>query len=192
MDDSPWNSLEVVKIVLAFLTPLLLLGLGFVINRVGRRVEDSQWANRKLIEQRLEVYDRLAPGLNDLYCFVRVRGDFRAVTPPKAVELKRGLDKEFHINKFLFSERFSSSYHEFIGLMFDEGGKVATDARIRVDPERQRMEMGDEVWDTAWEERFSPPEKQNERKAIGDAYTAFMQRFAEELGVMPGEEGKAA
>ena len=58
MDDSPWNSLEVVKIVIGFLTPLILVGLGFVINRAARRVEDAQWANRKLIEQRLEVLGR--------------------------------------------------------------------------------------------------------------------------------------
>lgn len=192
MDDSPWNSLEVVKIVIGFLTPLILVGLGFVINRAARRVEDAQWANRKLIEQRLEVYDRMAPWLNDLYCFVVVSGDFRAVTPPKAVELKRKLDKEFHVNKFLFSERFSSSYRGFISLMFDEGGKVATDARICVDAKTQKKEVGADRWDDGWNVRFAPSGKRRNRKAIAAAHDIFMKRFAEELGVMPEQEPKPA
>jgi hypothetical protein len=115
VEDSPWNSLEIVKIILAFLTPLLLLGLGIVINRAARRVEDAQWANRKLVEQRLDVYRRLALGFNDLYCFVMVLG----VTPPKAIDLKRKLDKEFHINKFLFSNTFARAYHRFMDRVRD-------------------------------------------------------------------------
>lgn len=192
MAASPWTSLEVVKVLLGFLTPLILVGLGFVINRAARRVEDAQWANRKLIEQRLEVYDRMAPGLNSLYCFVAVSGDFRGITPPGVVELKREVDKEFHINKFLFSERFDSSYHRFMSLMFEEGGRLATDARIRVDAKTQEREMGPDLWDDDWNKRFWPPAKKDDRVAIAAAYDAFMRRFAEELGVMLEREPKAA
>lgn len=191
MEESPWNSLEVVKVVLAFLTPLLLLALGVVINRASRRVEDAQWANRKLVEQRLDVYGRLAPGLNDLYCFVKVVGDFRAVTPPKAIDLKRKLDKEFHINKFLFTNRFAHAYHRFMDLAFETDVDFATDARIRVDPDTQHDEMGDALWQADWDTRFSPPAERNDRDEIGRTYDAFMKCFADELGVMPRERRAA-
>jgi hypothetical protein len=180
VEDSPWNSLEIVKIILAFLTPLLLLGLGIVINRAARRVEDAQWANRKLVEQRLDVYRRLALGFNDLYCFVMVLG----VTPPKAIDLKRKLDKEFHINKF-YSATHSLVHITDSWIAFETHVDFATDARIRVDPNTQHAEMGDALWQAECETRFSPPAERKDRNEIGRAYDSFMKCFVEELGVMP-------
>jgi hypothetical protein len=190
--DSPWNSLEVVKILIAFLTPLLLLGLGFVINRAGRRVEDAQWANRKLVEQRLEIYKEMAPKLNDLYCFFMVRGDFRNIDPPKALSLKRELDKSYHINRFLFSADFSWLYERFMVLAFETFTGVGRSARLRVDPETQRGEMGLILWKDEWEAMFSPVPERRTRDAIAAAHDEFLWRFAEELGVRSENERKAA
>jgi hypothetical protein len=44
---SSWNSLEVAKLAVGVLTPLLLVGLAVLINRTAQRVEDAQWANRR-------------------------------------------------------------------------------------------------------------------------------------------------
>lgn len=66
MEDSPWNSLEVVKIVVAVLTPVLLLALGVVVNGAARRVENAQCANRKLVELQIDIYKEMAPRLNEL------------------------------------------------------------------------------------------------------------------------------
>ena len=192
MDDSPWNSLEVVKIVLAFLTPLLLLGLGFIINRAARRVEDAQWENRKLVEQRLELYKEMAPKLNDLYCFFTVRGDFRNIDPPRALGLKRELDKSYHINRFLFSADFSLLYERFMVLAFETFTGVGRSARLRVDPETQRGEMGPTVWKDQWAAMFSPVPERRSRNAIAAAHDEFMWRFAADIGMRRKNERAAA
>jgi hypothetical protein len=183
LDASLWNSLEVVKLAVAILTPLLLLGLGIIISRAARRVEDAQWADRKLIERRLELYDEMAPLLNDLYCFFALVGDFRAIDPPRAIALKRELDKRFHVNMFLFSASFTRGYEVLMNLCFETFAGVATDARLRVNPEVQMAEMGDDRWQDAWWDLFSPEAKRSGRGSIKDAHAQLMQTFADELGV---------
>lgn len=74
-----WSSLEIVKLAVAACTPF----------------ERAQWTNQKLIERRIAVFDEMAPLLNDLFCFFRFVGDFRAITPPEAVSRKRSLDRGF-------------------------------------------------------------------------------------------------
>jgi hypothetical protein len=192
MEGSPWNSLEAVKVAVAILTPVLILVLTYIVNRAARRVEDAQWANRKLIERRLDVYDRMAPGLNDLYCFFATVGDFREIEPPDAVDRKRKLDKEFHVNKYLFSKQFGDFYRQFIRLAFEENVDYATDARIRADPETQEDEMGKDRWKDGWGKLFSPKGKRNSRFEINQAYERLMECFAQELGVTPRQELKAA
>ncbi|MDP8929448.1 MAG: hypothetical protein M3O70_12990, partial [Actinomycetota bacterium] len=69
-----WTSLEVAKLIVAALTPVLIFALGVVVTRAARRVEDAQWANRTIIGKRLDVYSELAPSLNDIYCFFTMVG----------------------------------------------------------------------------------------------------------------------
>jgi hypothetical protein len=180
---STWNSLEVAKLAVALLTPLLLVGLGLIINRAARRVEDAQWANRKLIERRLELYDEMAPMLNDLYCFVALVGDFRRIEPPRAIELKRQLDRLFHVNMFLFSDAFARRYQALMQLCFETFVGSGADARLRVDPQDQEAEMGIDLWCANWRDLFSPEGRRMDRGRIKDAYAELMQTFADELGV---------
>jgi hypothetical protein len=188
MDDSPWNSLEVVKVVIAVLTPLLILGLGLVVNRASKRLEDAQWGNRKLIERRLDIYDSMAPKLNDLFCFFSLKGNFREVSPPAAVKRKRELDKLFFVNRFLFGEQFSAAYFRFFDLCFEHDAAVATDARLRTDPHKQKAEFGS-GWDDSWGPLFSPTAEWSSRTEVEGAYGELMRRFADELGVRPQTAG---
>src|SRR5262249_50217103 len=161
----------------------LLLGLGIIVNRAARRVEDVQWANRKLIERRLDLYEEMAPLLNDLFCFFALVGDFRQIDPPQAIALKRQLDKLFYVNKFLFSASFARRYEILMNLCFETFVGIARDARIHVDPQIQMDEVGIDRWQDAWQHLFSPEEERSSRDRIKDAYMQLMQTFADELGV---------
>jgi hypothetical protein len=185
---STWNSLEVAKLAVALLTPVLLLGLGVVITRAARRVEHAQWANRKLIERRLELYDEMAPLLNDLYCFVGLVGDFRRIEPPRAIELKRRLDKLFHVNKFLFSDAFARRWEALMDLCFETYTGYGNDARIRVDAESQEAEMGSSDWRAEWRVLFSPRGEHTQRGRIKYAIAELMETFADEIGVREKEK----
>jgi hypothetical protein len=128
---SEWNSLEAVKLLVAFLTPVLLFCLGWRVTQTARRVEEAQWANQKLIERRLELHQRLAPLLNDLLCFFTWRGHFRSIDPPQAIEIKRELDRIFFANEQLFSEGFAARYKEFVKLCFAHWGHEGEDAKLK-------------------------------------------------------------
>jgi hypothetical protein len=120
-DDQVWNSLEVAKLAASLLTPLLLLALGIWVHRISKRFEATQWANQKVIEKRLSVYDELAPLLNKLLCLYTYVGDWKELTPPEIVQTKRDVDRIFYINEFLLTD-VVERYHEFIALCFDMHG----------------------------------------------------------------------
>ena len=92
MPAGDWTWLELTKILVGALTPLLLVILGFVINRAARRVEDLQWTSRKVVEKRLQLYEEMAPRLNDILVFFLLVGHFREVTPPDVIKKKRNSD----------------------------------------------------------------------------------------------------
>ena len=75
-----WSSLEILKLVVGALTPLVLLFVGVWVNRIAKRVEAAQWANQKLVEKRIAIYDELAPILNDLYCYYKCVGNYKDFT----------------------------------------------------------------------------------------------------------------
>lgn len=154
-EGSAWNSLEIAKLAISVLTPLLLVFVGFVVSRAARRIEQAQWANRKLIERRLELYDELAPKLNELFSFFALIGDFKGITPETAISLKRNLDRSFFVNRYLFSDRFASLYQDFIGnkCFAPYSGGTGHAAKILASRARQQSERG-ESWKGEWETLF--------------------------------------
>jgi hypothetical protein len=176
-----WTSLEIAKLIVGAATPVVVLLIGFVINRAARRVEEAQWANRKLIERRLDLYEEMAPGLNDLYCFFHLVGNFRDVTPPEAVRRKRALDKAFYINEFLMGPEFQSRYHDFMNACFKTFSGTAQDAKVRSSVALQRQER--QGWDPEWEGCFVARDEETPADVVGQRYEALMKTFAAAIGV---------
>src|SRR5918996_534018 len=139
-----WSSLEITKLVVSALTPILLFVLGYMVTKASRRVEEAQrdaarrveeaqrdaarrfeeaqWASRKLIESRLALFEEMAPKLNDLFsCFMLV-GQFREVTPPEALSRKRELDRIFHSHAPLFSPEFRTDIRTSLTSAFSFSG----------------------------------------------------------------------
>jgi hypothetical protein len=148
--------------------------------RTARRFEEVQWMSRKLAERRLELFGEMAPLLNELFCFFRLVGDFRRVTPPRALEIKRDLDRVFHINRYLFSEKFRTSHELFMDRTFQIFVAYNQLALIRTSPEQQRLERGDN-WREEWGAMFSPSDERRDPVTIGDAYNAVMKALADDV-----------
>lgn len=89
---------EITKLAVAALTPVAVALLGLWLNRHLKRLEHLQWANQKIIEKRLEVYSKLAPVLNDLYCYLDYIGDWKHKYPIAILGLKRSADREFYVS----------------------------------------------------------------------------------------------
>jgi len=68
MADS-WNSVQIVTVIVAAATPVTVAVLGVIFARASRKIEQVQWANQTVVTRRLDVFDKLAPGLNQLLCF---------------------------------------------------------------------------------------------------------------------------
>lgn len=182
-----WNSYAIVSLVAAFLTPVLLFLLGLMVARAARRIENAQWANRKLIERRLELHKEMAPVLNDVYCFFTTRGHFREITPPDALEMKRQLDKLFHTNRNLFSPEFQKSYYDFMGLCFIEYSKLPEDAHLNAQSSWMREQRSHRGWEPEWDERFVEMTTAESKETVEQQkrkYETLMAAFADDLGVV--------
>jgi hypothetical protein len=181
-----WTSLEIVKLVVAASTPLLVFALGIIVTRAARRLEDAQWASRKLIERRLELYDEMAPLLNDLLCFLTLRGHFRDISPREALDTKRRADQLFFVGRHLMEDDFGEYYLTFIDACFKHYVGTGRDALLRASVEQQRLERGAVAWDDAWTDMYvaDPADVMHPLDVVA-AYDALMRSFSDQLGVRP-------
>jgi len=187
-----WNGLEITKLAVAALTPVAVALLGLWLNRHLKRLEHLQWANQKVIEKRLEVYSKLAPVLNDLYCYLDYIGDWKHKDPIAVLGLKRSADREFYVNAPLFSKSFHDAYHVFINLCFipgplkeyDASAKIKTDVAIR----KSMFVSRGQQWNADWDSYFSLPNEVAKRDILLREYWKMMDAFARELGVLKERE----
>lgn len=178
---SPWNSLEVAKLVVGILTPIFLFVLGYMVTLAARGVEQAQWASRTLIEKRLELWDEMGQPLNDILVFFLLVGQFQEITPDKLIHRKRVVDRVFHAHRPLFSPAFQARYLELMAVCFDEsGGGAGTPAPIRASQLAQRAER--RVWKRAWTPMFAAEEDASSEQDVGAAYDALMEVFARDVG----------
>jgi hypothetical protein len=172
-----WDSLEIAKLAVAALTPILLLALGYMISRATRRSET-------LIESRLKLYEKMAPRLNDVFCCFALIGQFKEIKPPDAIELKRELDRTFHAHAPLFSSAFRRRYQAFIDVCFRALVGAAQPAKLRTYVDPQIRERGKGNWNPAWEPMFDTG-GESSIFDIADAYDDLMDSFARDVGA-PG------
>jgi len=180
MTPSSWNSLEIAKLLVGALTPLMLALFGIYIHRITKRFEHLQWRSQKLIDKRLEIYDDLAPSFNDLLCYFTYVGSWRDLEPPRIVSMKRELDKKIHLAAPLFSEEFFKACTRFQQLCFETYTGWGHDALLRTQFERRQEALGNR-WDKKWESCFS--RDVSNPNTIRDAYRSLMEVFARDIGV---------
>ena len=192
---SVWNGLEIIKLVISILTPVTIVFLGYIFNRMIRKLEQARWANQKVIEKRIVVFDKVAPKLNDLYCYFRYIGNWKELSPVDIIAAKRMLDKEMHVYSPLFSPRLMKLYGQFMDLCFRVYSGVGKDARLQTSinsPDGDRRAVFPGEWVDAWEDMFDDPGEnagdiQSERDAhqlrINEVYHQLTKTFSRELGV---------
>ncbi len=180
---SSWTSVQIVTLAVDALTPLTVAGLGIFVARASRRIEQVQWANQTVVTHRLNIFAKLAPGLNKLLCFATFVGSWKEIDPPRAIAIKRELDEIMYANKVLFSDQLFAAYHEFMTTLFAMYATTDADAHLRAPIDSQ---WGDRRnmpwWDQSMTALFSPASI----VALEDvqaAYDELTQRFRAELYV---------
>jgi len=180
--DNPWTSLEVVKLVVSVATPIVLATIGIYIHRVTKRFEHQQWRNQKLTEKRLQVYDALAPLLNDNLCYFTYLGTWKDRTPKDVVASKRTIDKQIHLAAPLFSEEFFSACMAFQELCFETYTGWGQDAKLKTLTTRRREAS---QWQPEWDDLFS--DKTSDPELIRAAYAKILVCFKLDIGVHDGK-----
>ena len=181
MADS-WNSVQIVTLVVDALTPITVVVLGVLFTRASRRIEQVQWANQTVVTHRLNVFDKLAPGLNQLLCFATFVGSWKEIDPRKAIAIKRDLDQIMYANKVLFSDELFAAYHRFMTVLFAMFSTTGADAKVRAPIESNWGSRRDlRWWDDAMSDLFSNDAVSV--KEIQDAYDELSQQFRADLYV---------
>ena len=114
--------LEIAKLLVGALTPIVVAVPGYWLNRRLKSLESAQWAQQKIVERRIQAYDELAPALNKLFCFFGYVGGWKEIEPPTMIALKRTLDERAHISAPLFDRDFLKVYNELLERCFTTFG----------------------------------------------------------------------
>src|SRR4051794_33920989 len=152
--DALWNGLEITKLVIAGLTPVVVVLAGFWLNRRLKALEQAQWAQQKVIERRIRAYDELARPINQLFCFFCYVGSWKDMDPPDLVVLKRQLDQTAHISAPLFDQDFLRRYNTLIDRCFRTFGGWGEDAKLRTLQDRREQASGPR-WRKEWNNCFA-------------------------------------
>jgi hypothetical protein len=181
MADS-WNSVQIVTVIVAAATPVTVAVLGVIFARASRKIEQVQWANQTVVTRRLDVFDKLAPGLNQLLCFATFVGTWKDIDPRKAIAIKRDLDQTMYANKVLFSDELFAAYHRFMSVLFDMFGTTGADAKVRAPIESNWGTRRDLQW---WNDVMSRlfTDEAVSLDDIQEAYDALGEQFRANLYV---------
>jgi hypothetical protein len=177
-----WNSLEIAKLIISTLTPLIVLLFGLWISRSLKRLEHLQWTNQKITEKHIAVFEELAPLLNDLLCYFTFVGCWKDLTPPEVIKLKRKMDRIVHVNAPLFSKGFLNKYYDFTSACYGTYSGWGQDAKLRTLWERRKKAAGDS-WDVKWGTCFADGDNCSDPKLVKSTYVELMSCFSNELGV---------
>jgi hypothetical protein len=181
MADS-WNSVQIVTLIVEGLTPITVVVLGVLFTKASRRIEQVQWANQTVVTHRLDVFDKLAPGLNQLLCFATFVGSWKETDPLKAIATKRDLDQTMYANKVLFSDELFAAYHAFMTVLFAMFAATGADAKVRAPIESKWGSRRDlRWWDDTMSGRFT--DEAVSLEDIQAAYDALSQQFRADLYV---------
>lgn len=176
-----WNSLEIAKLTVAALTPIVVAGAGYWLNRRLKSLEAAQWAQQKIVERRIRAYDELAPEMNRLYCYFAYVGSWKESTPADMVGLKRHMDERAYVSAPLFDRDFLRLYTELTDLCFSTFGRWGEDARLRTLTDRRKPAFGGR-WDPRWDECFTERSRAVAPEQVKVAYTGMMGYLAAAMG----------
>lgn len=178
--NSDWTSLEIVKLCLSALTPIIGGFIAWKLAKVGNVLNVKIWLNQKVIEKRLTFYEKVMPSLNDMYCYYCYIGNWKELTPKDMIDNKRELDKHFHIYAYIFNETLLDSYSKFISNCFTTYTGWGNDAKIKSKYEkRERLNN----WKTEWKSNFNI-EDVVKSADFKESYNHLIIDIRKELGIL--------
>jgi len=178
MSDSPkpalWNNLEVAKLIVAIATPVAVVTAGFVLNQNLARQNDVRRSQEILLARRIDVYDKVAPNLDSIYCYIVDEGHWQEETPLSIFECKRTTDDLMHRNQAMWSADTFAAYQAYMNAAFDPQG-AGKGISIRANTDRKSHLQN---WEDTWSYLFTAKDPEHQKK-----YDALMRLFSRDLNL---------
>jgi hypothetical protein len=151
------HKLEVWKVLLSILTPLVLVALTFVVNNAIQERGALLKREEQILAEKQKIYAELGRRLNVFYIYVADVGDFRSYTPPRVVEMKREADRQFFMYRPYWSEITEKRYNEYMNAAFLTYTGAGMPAKINAfKSQKQAAYDVDKLkWDATWDSYFA-------------------------------------
>jgi hypothetical protein len=151
------HKLEMWKVLLSILTPLVLVALTFVVNNAIQERGALLKREEQILAEKQKIYGELGRKLNVFYVYVADVGDFRSYTPPRVVEMKREADRQFFMYRPYWSEATEKRYNEYMKAAFLTYTGAGMPAKINASRlEKVAAYTVDKlVWDATWDAYFT-------------------------------------
>lgn len=114
-----WNSLEIAKILIGATTPLLVFFFGYQISLDDKERTDRIAQFERVTQKRLELWDEIAPDLNDIYSYLMYVGEWKQLDADQVVAKKRKIDQVVYGYQPFFSQEFFDAYLAFSQASFE-------------------------------------------------------------------------
>lgn len=183
--DNP-NVIGMLSLFVNITLPVVLVFIGWRINKSIKELEHSHWANQKIIEKRLQLFDQIAPRLNDLYCFYLFIGRWKEISPMDLVQIKRELDRLVYTYRAILGVELTETYRNFMDkVAFHVYNKAGENARIIGEIENR---LGDRRihaaydWQDEWQQVFYA-DRTFDRDIFVAEFFKLMQVFQSSLGL---------
>lgn len=149
--------LEVWKVLVSILTPLVLIALTFVVNNSIQERGALLKREEQVLAEKQKIYAELGRKLNIIFVYIADVGDFKSYTPPRVVELKREADRQFFMYRPYWSDTTEKNYIDYMNAAFTTYTGVGLPAKINATPsEKIAAYTVDKLqWDAAWDVYFA-------------------------------------
>ncbi|WP_205514135.1 hypothetical protein [Longitalea arenae] len=177
-----WNSLEVVKILVALLTPIAIFVFTKQTNEKLDQNNKLLHNNNRVFENRQAFYDKVGTLLNDLYCYHIYVGHWKDITPLDIIKKKRILDQIVYTYSPYFDTPFKSAYDAFMTATFKPYQKMGGDAKIRSEYKVHfdYCKKDSSMKETEFAEMFS---EEDNRTQVFNTYFSLLKEIAKELNL---------
>lgn len=169
--------MDIIDFALSSATPIIVLILGIWAKNIAIDYERRAALNGRIIEKRVEIYEKIGEDLNDIFVFLLQVGDWKQFSPNQIIEKKRHLDKIMYVNRPYWSDSVFSSYNKFMDSAFETYTEVGEDAKIKtVTMKFEKLP----TWKQEWKKQFS--KSPTELSILAENYTTLMKQFSSEFG----------
>jgi hypothetical protein len=102
--DPEW--LKYAQLIVAALTPIMTGVVGIILVRMGTKLDVTKQLHQELLRKRLQLFEDIAPKINDVFCFFQAVGHWADLGPEEIIKRKRAIDRVIQVNRYLFRSDF--------------------------------------------------------------------------------------